>query len=246
MLVTCFSTARSVITSSAAIAWLDRPSAINARTSRSRRVSSSRRPAARPRPSICETTSGVERRAASGHATDRVNEPLHVRNPLLEEIANALGALAEQFNCVLLLHVTGENDHRSVRQLAADRQRGPQSLIGMRWGHSDVDDRDIGLVPPPLAQQGLGVASLRDHLEAGIAEQAGDTFPQEYRIFAQDYAHAIRVVIVVRRPAAISARRRAIIRAAPPAQAPTARPWVQSPGHHCARPPRRTRCRRGW
>jgi hypothetical protein len=87
----------------------------------------------------------------------------------------------------------------------------------MRWRHSDVDDRDIGLVRPHLAQQVLGVASLRDYLEAGIAEQARDAFPQEYRIFAQDYAHASGVVIVVRRPAPISPRGRPIIRAAPPA-----------------------------
>jgi len=42
MLVTCFSTARPVITSVSAIAWLLRPSAISSRTSYSRDVKSSR------------------------------------------------------------------------------------------------------------------------------------------------------------------------------------------------------------
>src|SRR3954469_12839294 len=41
MLVTCFSTARSVTTSASAIAWLDLPSAISPSTSRSRGLSAS-------------------------------------------------------------------------------------------------------------------------------------------------------------------------------------------------------------
>ena len=46
MLATCFSTAPSVTTSAAAIAALERPSAISASTSRSRGVSSSERSSA--------------------------------------------------------------------------------------------------------------------------------------------------------------------------------------------------------
>ena len=55
MLVTCFSTARSVTTSRPAIPAFDRPSAISSRTSRSRGVSESIGSVPRRRPTSCET-----------------------------------------------------------------------------------------------------------------------------------------------------------------------------------------------
>ena len=58
MLVTCFSTARGVTTSFAAIAPLERPSAISPSTSRSRAVSSASGSSRRRRPTSCETTDG--------------------------------------------------------------------------------------------------------------------------------------------------------------------------------------------
>ncbi len=58
MLVTCFSTARSVTTSCAEIALLERPSAISSSTSRSRGVMSTSGSSRRARPSSWATTSG--------------------------------------------------------------------------------------------------------------------------------------------------------------------------------------------
>jgi hypothetical protein len=58
MLLTCFSTAPSVTTSSAAMAALDLPSAISASTSRSRGLIASSGLLRRRRPSNCATTSG--------------------------------------------------------------------------------------------------------------------------------------------------------------------------------------------
>ena len=58
MLVTCFSTARSVTTSCSAMAWFERPSAISSSTSRSRGVRSSSGSSRRARPSSWATTSG--------------------------------------------------------------------------------------------------------------------------------------------------------------------------------------------
>ena len=58
MLVTCFSTARSVTTMCSAIALFERPSAISSSTSRSRGVSSSSGSSRRARPTSWETTSG--------------------------------------------------------------------------------------------------------------------------------------------------------------------------------------------
>src|SRR3954454_2482715 len=58
MLVTCFSTARSVTTSRSAIAWFDRPSAMSSSTSRSRGVSCEIGSSPRRRPTRRDTTSG--------------------------------------------------------------------------------------------------------------------------------------------------------------------------------------------
>jgi hypothetical protein len=79
-------------------------------------------------------------------------------------------------------------------------------VIGMHRRHSDVDDRDIRLVRPPLAHEVLGVARLRDYLKSGVPEQARDPLPQEQRILGQDYAHAIRAAIVRYKTAGATAR----------------------------------------
>ena len=190
MLVTCFSTARSVTTSSAAIAALERPSAIRPSTSRSRGVSassgSSRR---RLRPSIWETTSGSSaeppaptRRTASVSASTS-------RDPVLEQVAEPLGALGQQLAGVGDLDVLGEHEHPDVGQLGADLARRPQALVGVGRRHPHVDDGDVGLVGADLAQQLLGVARLADDLEPRLLQQPHQALAQQGRIVGDDYSH---------------------------------------------------------
>ena len=66
MLVTCFSTACGVTTSTSAMPLFERPSAISSSTSRSRGVSASSGSSRRLRPNMCATTVGssTEPRAA--------------------------------------------------------------------------------------------------------------------------------------------------------------------------------------
>src|SRR3981189_3197329 len=113
MLVTCFSTAAWLTTSASALPRLDLPSAIAASTSRSRTLSRSSGRSRLRRPSIRATISessavppaapalprpdlGIQRVAAAGHARDRVDEGRDVADPLLEQVADAVGPLPDQ------------------------------------------------------------------------------------------------------------------------------------------------------
>ena len=84
--------------------------------------------------------------------------------------------------------------------LVADLGRGAQALVGVRRGHADVDDRDVGLVGADLAQQVLAVARLGDHLEARLLEQARDALAQQQAVVGQDYAHGTSALTVVPSP----------------------------------------------
>ena len=170
--VTCFSTALSVITSFSAIPLLERPWAISSSTSRSRGESSSSGSVRRRRPSICADDLGVEHRAALADGADGVRERVEVADAVLEQVADALGAVADQVDRVALLDVLGEHEHLRVRVLLADLHRRAQAVVGVGRRHLDVDDRDVGPVRPDLAAQVDRVAGLADHVEARLLQQA--------------------------------------------------------------------------
>jgi hypothetical protein len=172
MLVTCFSTARSVTTSSSAIAWFDRPSAMSPSTSRSRGVSSPNRIVAAATADELRDDARVERGAAFRDAAHCRAEVVDVRNAVLEEVADALGALRQELHRVAGLDVLREDEHGGVGVLLADLLRRDEPLVGVRGRHADVDDRDVGVVGADLQQQLLGVAGLADDLEAAVLEQA--------------------------------------------------------------------------
>ena len=180
--MTCFSTARSVTTSAAAIAAFERPSAIRPSTSRSRAVRRLERVLAPAAAEQQRDDLGVERRAAARHAPDSVGERVHVRHAILEQVAGALGGLREQLERVGLLDVLREHEHRRARVLGADPVGGAQALVGVGRRHPDVDHRDVGMVGSDLAQQILGVAGLAGHFEAGFLEQARQTLAQQHGV----------------------------------------------------------------
>ena len=67
--------------------------------------------------------------------------------------------------------------------------RRPSSLwVGRQ---PDVDDRDVQLMAVDLAQQLVGVLALGDHVEAGVAQQAGEPLAQQHAVLGDGYAHGI-------------------------------------------------------
>ena len=53
-------------------------------------------------------------------------------------------------------------------------------------------------------QQGVDIAGLAGHLEAGRGERRGQRLPEEHGIVGQDYAHGITARIVVPPPGGLS------------------------------------------
>ena len=127
----------------------------------------------------------VEHRAAGGDAPDRVGEQREVGHAVLEQVADALGAVADQVDRVALLGVLREHEHADVGLARADLERRPQAVVGVVGRHLDVDDRDVGLVRADLAQQVGRVAGLGDDLEAGVAEQPHDALAQQRLVLAR-------------------------------------------------------------
>ena len=142
-------------------------------TSRSRSVSASSGPPQPRRPSMCATTSGSSTEPPSATCAHRVREALDLRHAVLEQVADALGAVLEQRARRSAPRRTGRAASTPMlRQLGADLGARPASaLVDVRRRHPDVDDGHVGLVLAHLAQQLLGVAGLADDLEARVLEQ---------------------------------------------------------------------------
>jgi len=67
---------------------------------------------------------GVESRAALRDPAHGVGELADVRDAILEQVADALGAVSEQFHRVGRLDVLGEHEHAGFRVLLPDLPGG--------------------------------------------------------------------------------------------------------------------------
>ena len=164
---------------------LVRPSAITSSTSRSRGVSSSSAPR-RPR-IIVATTSGSSTDPPRATRATRGDEALDLGDAVLEQVADALGAVGQQLARVALLEMGGEHEHADVRGSSARMMRRRlQALVGVVGRHADVDHRDVGAVRADLAQQVVAVAGLGDDVEAGVLEQPDHAGAQQHVVLADD------------------------------------------------------------
>ena len=244
--VTCFSTARSVTTSSSATARFERPSAISPSTSRSRGVSSSSGSSARLRLEHVRHHLGVERGPAVGHARHRVGEQLHVGHAVLQQVADAVAALGQQVDRVALLDVLGEDEHalstaapRAAPAPPGARRRCSSAACGCRSPRRPA----CGRAP---------CASGRRRRRPGRpprspASSSSRTMPS--RIRTESSATTTRMGSPLSRlvpsPGGLTTRQDAVERRDPVGQA--AQPGARSPGRprrRRRRAPRPSRCRR--
>ena len=179
MFVMCFSIARGVTTSASAMAWLERPSAISESTSRSRALSTSSGLERRLRATRRPTIDGSSAEPPSATRAHRVGEVVDVGDAVLEQVADAVGALREQLHRVLGLGVLREHDDAHARVRLADAPRGAHALVGVRRRHADVDHGDVRLERADRVHQVDGVLGLCDDLEARIREHACDALAHE-------------------------------------------------------------------
>src|SRR4051812_8866186 len=123
---------------------------------------------------------------------------------VLEEVAHALGAAADQRQRRLLGHVLRQDEHGGAGHSRAYRQRGAQSVIGVCRRHPYVGYNDVGAMRGGLAHEVVGITGLRDNLEAGLAEQADQAGAEQHLVFADYNAHGSPARTVVPHPGRLS------------------------------------------
>ena len=70
----------------------------------------------------------------------------------------------------------------------ADLLGGAQPLVRLRRRHPDVDHGHVRLVHGDVTEQVVGVAGLRDDVEAGVVEQPRDALAQQHGVVGEDDA----------------------------------------------------------
>ena len=87
----------------------------------------------------------------------------------------------------------------------AQLHRRAQAVVLVARRHLDVDHGDVGPVRQRPAQEVLGVAGLRHHVEAGLVEQPHDALAQEDVVLADHDAQGLRHRSNAISPASIAA-----------------------------------------
>src|SRR2546423_5392253 len=171
----------------------------------------------------------MESRPAASHSLRRVHEVAHVHDAVLQQVAHAAAALGQEFGGVGLLHVLRDHQHRGVRVVAAQVERGAQSLVPEVGWQADVHHRDVRLVARHGVDQRGRVGHGRHHLEAVVAQQALESVTEESQVLRDDYPHGIsaRMVVgppdglsIVSLPSSASTRRASPLSPPPPGFAP--------------------------
>ena len=123
----------------------EHPSAISARTSRSRGVSPSSGSFRRRAPTSSCTRPGSTTEPPSSDPLDRFDELVDVGDAALEQVADPLAA-GEQLHRVVDLDVGGEHeDPAAGNSSRMTRAASSPSVVCVGW-HPDVDDDELGFV----------------------------------------------------------------------------------------------------
>jgi hypothetical protein len=92
----------------------------------------------------------INHRSTGGNAAHGVDHLVHVGDAVLEQVADAAGAVLQQLHGVMWLDVLGEHQHANLGVFGTDMLGGVEAFAGVGWGHADVDDnrgRRVGTHP---------------------------------------------------------------------------------------------------
>ena len=135
----------------------------------------------------------VEHRAAGGDAPDGVGEAAEVGHAVLEQVADALGVVADQVDRVALLGVLARARARRrpgcVARISIAARRPSSVLSGGIWTSTIATS---GLCAATLRSRSGASAGLGDDLEARVAEQPHDALAQQRLVFGDDDASSWR------------------------------------------------------
>ena len=154
----CVSTVFGLSQSARQMPWFERPSAIRARTSRSRGVSSAKRidPTA-PGEQLVDDRP-VDDALTGGDSLHGVEELLHTADSLLHQVADPFGPLLDEPERVGGLEVLREHENRRLRIPRTDLACRTQPFVGVGRRHADVDERHVGALVANAREERIGVA----------------------------------------------------------------------------------------
>src|SRR5262249_15605494 len=92
------------------------------------------------------------------------------------------------------------DEHASARPALPDRLCRTQALVGVRRGHPNVDDSNVGVQLLDEREQLLGVAGKPHEFEPGLCQQASEPFAENDRVVGDHYTHGISACSLVPRP----------------------------------------------
>ena len=124
-----------------------------------------------------------------------VGELREVQDPILEQIAEP--GRADQVEALAQLDVLRKQQDAHVGTGHADPSSRAGSVgLQPRW-HADVCDHDVRLQVTDSCFHRVRVAHGRQHVVAGVGEQAHQAFPEQHRVLTNDEAHHNIAVTVV-------------------------------------------------
>src|SRR5215469_7756033 len=147
---------------------------------------------------------GVQRAASRRHPIQGLEELGQVRDPVLEQVADAVRPVGQQLGGVALLHVLREHQHAHLGPAAAYHQRGAQPLVGEGRRHPHVHYHGVGLVLADRPKELLGLPGGRDHVVPGLGEQPGQPLAQQHGVLGDHDPHGSSTSITVPAPAGLS------------------------------------------
>jgi hypothetical protein len=133
----------------------------------------------------------IESTPSVGYTRDRLGERLDVAYPFLKQIADALRALPDEIQRVVVFVIAGEHEDASVRQFPAQLERGTQAVGSVAGWHLDVYDRHVRTVCQCFAEKVLGIARLADDIKSGLREQSCDALAQK-NVVLRDHDACLR------------------------------------------------------
>src|SRR5215469_14653096 len=147
---------------------------------------------------------GVQRAASRRHPVQGLEELGQVRDPVLEQVADAVRPVGQQLGGVAFLHVLREHQHAHLGPAAAYHQRGAQPLVGEGRRHPHVHYHGVGLVLADRPKELLGLPGGRDHVVPGLGEQPGQPLAQQHGVLGDHDPHGSSTSITVPAPAGLS------------------------------------------
>jgi hypothetical protein len=126
------------------------------------------------------------------------------RDALLEQIADRGAAVGEQLLRVLAVDVLREDHQGKAGALRADRQRSPETVVGVAGRHPNVRDDEIRVVCRHELRQIRCLVGDAGHVDAGLPENEHQALAQERLVLADHNAHGTSAATIVPHPGSLS------------------------------------------